>query len=103
MLALKGKIHWWVTIVVLGRDVLILTTAAVILLVVGYRPFPPSIFGKLTTAAQILLVFVVVSAAAFHQPVPDPLRGVFEYLAAGFTVLSGFHYSVVNARRLQSS
>jgi len=103
MLALKGKIHWWVTIVVLGRDVLILTAAAVILLVVGYRPFPPSIFGKLTTAVQILLVFVVVSAAAFHQPVPDPLRRVFEYLAAGFTVLSGFHYSVVNARRLQSS
>ena len=103
ILALKGKIHWWVTIVVLGRDVLILTTAAVILLVVGYRPFPPSIYGKLTTGVQILLVFLVVSAAAFHQPVPDPLRRVFEYLVAGSTVLTGFHYSVVVARRLQSS
>lgn len=103
VLALKGKIHWWVTILVLGRDVLILTTAAVILVVVGYRPFPPSIYGKLTTAEQILLVFLAVSAAVFHQPVLDQLRSIFEYLVAGFTVLSGFYYSVVMARRLQSS
>ncbi|MBI3668304.1 MAG: CDP-alcohol phosphatidyltransferase family protein [Acidobacteria bacterium] len=103
ILALKGKIHWWLTILVLSRDVLILTTAVVILLVVGYRPFPPSIFGKLTTAVQILLVFAVISAAVFHSPSLDLLRRVFVYLVAGFTVLSGFHYSVVIARRLHSS
>src|SRR2546425_1155592 len=85
MLALKGKIHWWVTIVVLGRDVLILTTAAVILLVVGYRPFPPGMFGKLTTAVQILLVFVVVSAAAFHHQARGPAEHV------GALALSGVH------------
>ena len=102
VLALKGKINWWLTILVLSRDVLILTTAVVILLVVGYRPFPPSIYGKLTTAVQILLVFAVISAAVFHEPWLDLLRRVFVYLVAGFTVLSGFHYSVVIARRLHS-
>ncbi len=103
ILALKGKIHWWLTILVLSRDVLILTTAVVILLVVGYRPFPPSIYGKLTTAVQVLLVFAVISTAVFHSPSLDLLRRVFVYLVAGFTVLSGFHYSVVIARRLHSS
>ena len=46
VLALKGKIGWWLAILVLGRDVLILVACAVILLTVGYRPFPPSIWGK---------------------------------------------------------
>ncbi len=69
VLALNGQIRWWLTILVLGRDVLILTTAAVILLTAGYRSFPPSIYGKLTTTLQIVLVFTVLAAAVFHHPV----------------------------------
>ncbi len=103
LLAVKGKIAWWLTILVLSRDVLILTTAAVILLVAGYRPFPPSILGKITTAAQILLVFVVLCAVVFERPVFELLREAFVYLAATFTLFSGFHYSVAIARRLHSS
>ena len=56
LLAFKHKLAWWLTIIVLSRDVLILIVAVVILLVSGYRPFPPSIFGKLTTATEIILV-----------------------------------------------
>jgi len=103
ILALKGKIQWWLTVLVLGRDVSILTAAVVILLVAGYRPFPPSIFGKVNTAAQILLVFVVVCAVLVNQPLLELLRGVLVYLVAVFTVLSGFHYSVVIARQVSSS
>ena len=60
VLALNGKIRWWLAILVLSRDVLILVTATVILIVVGYRPFPPSVYGNWTTALQVLLVFAVV-------------------------------------------
>jgi len=100
VLALEGRIPRWLTILVLGRDVLILTTATVILLTSGYRHFPPSIFGKITTGAQILLVFAVLSAEVFHLPVLAMLRQLLVYAAAGFTVFSGFHYSVVVARRI---
>lgn len=100
VLALKGKLHWWLTILVLSRDVLILTTAAVILAVVGYRPFPPSIYGKITTFVQILLVFVVVTSAAFDRPWIDLVERGLIYIVTGFTIFSGFHYSVVIARRL---
>ena len=62
MLALNRKISWWLATLVLSRDIILLTAAAVILVVVGYRPFPPSIYGKATTALQILLVFAVVLA-----------------------------------------
>ena len=103
VLALKAKIKWWLAILVLSRDVIILTTAAVIILVAGYRPFPPSQYGKVTTSFQILLVFVVVTASAANQPALEPLRQVLVYLVAVFTILSGFHYSVVIARRLHGS
>lgn len=103
VLALKKKIAWWLAILVFGRDILVLITAAVILLVVGYRPFPPSFYGKATTTAQILLVFVVVFAAVVHHPLLDFLRRIGVYLVAAFTVFSGFHYSAVIARRLRRS
>ncbi len=59
-LALNRKISWWLATLVLSRDIILLTSAAVILVVVGYRKFPPSIYGKITTAMQIALVFSVV-------------------------------------------
>jgi cardiolipin synthase len=99
-LALEGRIPRWLTILVLGRDVLILTTAAVILLASGYRHFPPSVYGKITTVAQIVLVFVVLLAEGFHLTNLATLRQVLVYVVAGFTIFSGFHYSVVVARRL---
>ena len=100
MLALKGKIAWWLTILVLGRDVLILTACAVILLVVGHMAFPPSIFGKLNTTFQILLVLVVILAALVENPVLHIARMLLIYLVAAFTIISGFHYSVTVARKL---
>jgi len=100
VLALNRKISWWLTILVLGRDILLLTSAAVILVVAGYRRFPPSIYGKLTTAVQILLVFAVVLLAVADWPWLQFVRTILEYLVAGFRVFSGFHYSIVVARRL---
>lgn len=102
ILAMEKKIAWWLTIIVLSRDVLILVVAAVIILISGYRPFPPSIFGKLATFFQILLVFFVVLSAAFPHPhLALLVRGIF-YTVTFFTVVSGFHYSFTIARRLSA-
>jgi cardiolipin synthase len=100
VLALNRKISWWLATLVLSRDVLLLTSAAVILVVIGYRPFPPSIYGKLTTALQILLVFAVVLLAVADCHWLLVFRMVLGYIVAGFTVFSGFHYSIVVARQL---
>jgi cardiolipin synthase len=100
VLALNRKISWWLATLVLSRDVLLLTSAAVILVVSGYRPFPPSIYGKLTTAVQILLVFAVVLLAVADWPWLQFVRMIIGYLVAALTVFSGFHYSIVVARRL---
>lgn len=102
VLAIKGKIRWWLTILVLGRDVTMLATAVVIILVVGYRPFPPTIYGKLTTAVQILLVFEILTRASFPEMGFTPVHSFLKYAVAGVTIFSGFHYSVIIARRLSS-
>ena len=100
VLALNRKISWWLATLVLSRDVLLLTSAAVILVVAGYRQFPPSIYGKITTALQILLVFVVVLLAVADWNWLQIVKLILEYLVAAFTVFSGFHYNIVVARRL---
>ncbi|MBI3662196.1 MAG: CDP-alcohol phosphatidyltransferase family protein [Acidobacteria bacterium] len=100
LLAIKHKVVWWLTILVLARDLLILIAAAAILLVVGYRPFPPSLYGKSNTAAQIIFIFLVVSSTATNYRALDVLEGVFVFIVAGLTIFSGVHYSFVIAKRL---
>lgn len=102
ILAMEKQIAWWLTIMVLSRDILLLTVAAVIILIAGYRPFPPSLLGKATTFCQIVLVFAAVLAAGYPN---DPLiafNRFLIYLVAVLTTISGFHYSFVTARRLSS-
>jgi cardiolipin synthase (CMP-forming) len=102
VLALKGKIGWWLAILVLGRDILLVVACAVILLVVGYRPFPPSIWGKATTFFEILLIVMVLVLTVWS---PEPLwiaRKVCSDLVAAFVIISGLHYSVVVSRRLHA-
>jgi cardiolipin synthase len=103
ILAFKKQLAWWLTILVLSRDVLILTVAAVILLVSGYRPFPPSLLGKFTTATQILLVFTLVLSVAYPDLHLASFIRILIYAVTALSIVSGFHYSFSMARRLSSS
>jgi cardiolipin synthase (CMP-forming) len=103
ILAMAKKVAWWLTLMVLSRDVLLLIVAAVIILISGYRPFPPSIYGKFTTFFQIVLVFAVVLAAAYPYPYWERVNNGLIYTATAFTVFSGFHYSFEVTRRMSAS
>jgi cardiolipin synthase len=100
ILAFDKKITWWLTILILSRDVIILVVATVIILHSGYRPLPPTIYGKYTTFFQIILVLAVILLAAAGWPWLVPVNRVLVYLVAALTVFSGFHYSIIIARRL---
>jgi cardiolipin synthase len=102
VLAFKQQLAWWLTILVLSRDLLILIVAVVIILSSGYRPFPPSIYGKLTTFSQIVLVFAVVLAAAYPEFHLAPLNRGLVYIVTALCVFSGLHYSFTVARRLNT-
>ena len=91
-LAFRGVLPWWLTIVVLSRDVAILATALVISLVAGYRPFHPSLLGKASTAAQVFTLFVAVCRQAQVPFITADVLTISIYLTAGLTLASAVHY-----------
>jgi len=91
-LALRGALPWWLTIIVLSRDVAILMTAALISLVAGYRPFLPTLLGKASTAAQMATLYVAVCRRARVPYLTVEVVRVFIYLAAALTLASAVHY-----------
>jgi cardiolipin synthase len=103
ILAFKQQIDLWLMIFVLSRDVTILVVAVVILLMFGYRPFPPSIFGKLNTFFQIVMVFSVLLRAAYPQARLGMINHGLMYTVATLTVVSALHYSFTVARNLSTS
>jgi cardiolipin synthase len=103
VLAMSRKIAWWLTIFVLSRDVLLLTVAAVILIIQGYRPFPPSLLGKATTFVEIVFVFYIILANAYSPMHAAPVIRYLGVLVAVLVIVSGFHYAFAIARRLHIS
>jgi phosphatidylglycerophosphate synthase len=75
----------------------------VILIIQGYRPFPPSLLGKSTTFFEIGLVFFTLLGAVYPADRILVLTHYLVYIVAVFVTVSGFHYAVVVARRLHAS
>jgi cardiolipin synthase len=85
---LNGSAEGWLAAIILGRDALILAAAGVALLLSKKpRRFPPSIWGKLSTIAQVALVVTLAAR------LPEPLLGIVKWTTAVLTVVSFLHYS----------
>jgi cardiolipin synthase len=95
VLSFNGAMPWWLTILVLSRDVGILMIALMISLAAGYRPFPPTRLGKLSTVAQVAAVLVVASAEAKLRFLTPHIMQFWIYLAGALTIVSALHYLVV--------
>ena len=98
-LSLRSALPWWLTIIVLSRDVAIIMAALAISLVAGYRPFHPSLVGKASTAAQIATIFAAVCRRAHIPYISDDVLTVLIYLAAALTLASGVHYVFLMRQR----
>jgi cardiolipin synthase len=98
-LAFRDALPWWLTILVISRDVAIIITALLISLVAGYRLFRPTILGKASTAAQVTTVFAAVSFRAHVPFVLGAFVQICVYLTAALTVASGIHYAIVVRKR----
>jgi len=98
-LAFRDVLPWWLTILVLSRDMAIILTALLISLVAGYRPFHPTVLGKASTVGQVATVFAAVSHQAHVPHITAKLVTLFIYLAAALTLASGIHYLIVVRQR----
>ena len=103
MLSIAHMIRWPVTIMVFGRDIIILIVCTLLYATGTMKVFRPSLFGKANTAVQILSVFW----ALVHQ-----INGVEWTRMAklwslratmALTIISGVHYVLRLAIDLRGS
>ncbi len=99
----KGLIPVTVTVLVFGRDVGILLVAAILYAAVGRRDFPPSVFGKANTLAQIVAVAAVLLRQLTSAAWVVKFRHGALYATMILTVASGLHYAWLASRRLAAS
>ena len=100
-MALMGAIDRWLAIIVLGRDVLILIMVGAAFAFTQIRSFPPSIWGKASTAAQILFILaMLIYLAGYNDTVTlVPLKWTVATLAGW----SGLDYALRAVRLAHDS
>ncbi len=88
-----APIPLWVTILVITRDVLLVTVALVVFLAVGVRRFPPTILSKINTVFQVVAIVLVLLAGTLPEVrLLDLAAETCLYLVAGLTLASGLDY-----------
>jgi cardiolipin synthase len=92
LLAFRAALPWWITILVLSRDVGVIITALLISLVAGYRPFRPSLLGKVSTFFQMATIFLAVTAQAHVSFATHLLVRIAVDFTGALTVASGLYY-----------
>jgi len=102
VLGLERHIPLWLVILVLSRDIIILTTALVMILTTPLRPPRPSIFGKLNTHAQVATVLLTLLTLLDSNGTLRWLQQGMVYATATLTVVSGLHYAFTTAERLRN-
>jgi len=95
-------IPFWVTVLVIARDVLIIVVAIALSLATGIKRFPPAPIGKATTVMQVATILLVLVVLARFGGPPAGLEVVATmaiYVTAALTVASGLTYIVLANRR----
>lgn len=89
-LGLANPLPIWLTILIITRDIVIVTTVAIVNLAIGPRTFRPSIFGKIATATYMLTAVVAMffNYLGYHSIVVD----LFVWASLAITLISSLHY-----------
>ena len=87
-LGAADALPWWLVILVLGRDLVLLAAAGVMLFFTRLKVFPPSVWGKISTVFQI-----ATGLWALLEWVPE----LMIVLTAAVTAWSGLHYLIRGA------
>lgn len=84
---------WWLVGTVFGRDLLILAFSGAAMVFSGRRDFRPSLWGKISTAVQIVTALVVLAAGVASYAAVRAAASGLVWLTAAATIWSGLHYA----------
>lgn len=102
VLSATHRIPWRVTVVVFGRDLIILIVCTLVYATTSLRDFRPSLLGKANTVAQILTLgatLLVEVAPTFWLTV---VKKVGIWTVFSLTIVSALHYVFLLGVRLHS-
>jgi cardiolipin synthase (CMP-forming) len=92
-LAAVHRVPWWVVGIIFGRDLYILLASLVMMQFTPIRKFPPSVWGKLSTFAQIITVGVWMGRDLFQLRVLDAPSSAMLWLCMALAIWSGLDYT----------
>lgn len=99
VLAIISIIPPWLAVLVISRDIFILTGVAILFL--NHKSFEirPTLLGKVSTFFQLTTIVIALSVALPLLALQPFLTGSI-YLSAALTILSGFHYAFIWVRQM---
>ena len=102
MLSIKNPklIPLWFTIILLSRELVIIMGAVIIQFITNNFKAKPTVLGKITTALQVLTVFVALTMNGVEVALPIKALSVFIILTTIFTITSGSHYIYLGTKQL---
>ena len=103
VLSFVHKVPWYVTVLVLSRDVCIVAISATIYATTGFRAFRPSLYGKANTVVQVAAVFLVLLREILATPWVAYAARVGLWSTFALTLVSGIHYAFDIGKRVHSS
>ena len=102
VLSATHRIPWRVTVIVFGRDLIILVVCTLVYATTPLRDFSPSIFGKANTVAQIVALgaTIVVEVRAWAWVEVVKRAGLWTVFV--LTIISALHYVFLLGIRLRA-
>ena len=88
----------WLMIVMIFRDVFLLLVSLVVVLMVGWRVFKPTPYGKIATVLHFVTILSVLYSN--WQNVAIPQLQILFYMTGLMTAYSGLHYLVTGRKYL---
>ena len=98
VLTAQGHIPLWLLLMMISRDVIIVSGAVAYQLTIGSVPMEPSLSSKCNTFMQLALLISVLFALAFW-PQLMPYTEIIQYLVVATVPYSGLEYMFVWSRR----
>lgn len=91
-LAVLQQVPVWLAVIVISRDVIIVLGISVLFLNEYQVEIRPTIYSKITTVFQILVVFMALSSG--YIAYAEWIRWGIIYLTLILTIFSGLHYII---------
>jgi cardiolipin synthase len=91
-MGLLALIPRWLFVLVVVRDLVIVTGSLLLRLLRNRREFVPSLLGKMSTFFQLLLALLALVQAAFPYRIIEAMTITGVFLAAIYTLVSGLDY-----------